>query len=297
MGWLFGKSSGSSDQHAELIEQINAWHNADEHQKIVDAVIAVPHYEENYELSGILARAYNNLAHPGEETNLELLQRALDLLQRFEMDGLSDPLWHYRIGFSLYWLDREPEALPHFEQAYALDPSDSESAQFIESCRSIIERETVVKPVDMERIKAWFDDRDLKYGMNNNVLETGFSDFKAWIELTDERYPMLQCISVWMPDGTMELRSELVDACNEWNMITRSPKVYVKIRDDGAVWIAADSYLYIATGVTDAQLSVHIDGFLRTTSDMCDFFAERFPSLVQTGSDSESNDGDVRSCE
>ena len=45
----------------QLRAQFEAWHEQDEHQKIVDAVLALPPEERGYEETGQLARAYNNL--------------------------------------------------------------------------------------------------------------------------------------------------------------------------------------------------------------------------------------------
>ena len=55
----------------QLRAQFEAWHEQDEHQKIVDAVLALPPEERGYEETGQLVRAYNNR---GElEAALELL--------------------------------------------------------------------------------------------------------------------------------------------------------------------------------------------------------------------------------
>ena len=47
-----------------LLEQCRLWHEKDQHQKIVDALEAVPEEERTPELDSALARAYNNLADP-----------------------------------------------------------------------------------------------------------------------------------------------------------------------------------------------------------------------------------------
>lgn len=100
-----------------ILQQCQQWHEEEQHQQIIDALEVVAESERGYELTSMLARAYNNIAQPEMDNYRELLERALALLQSVEMDGLTDPLWHFRIGYSLFFLGREPEALAHFELA------------------------------------------------------------------------------------------------------------------------------------------------------------------------------------
>ncbi len=43
------------------MKQLARWHEDDEFQKIVDAILALPEEERDYDLTGQLARALNNL--------------------------------------------------------------------------------------------------------------------------------------------------------------------------------------------------------------------------------------------
>lgn len=121
-----------------LIARINQWHAGEEHQRIVEAVEALP--ERDYVLTCLLARAYNNLAEPGDGACRANLERALELLRSVEAEGRSDALWHYRMGYALYYLDREETALPYFEKAAELDPEDPDAPYFIAECRRWIAR-------------------------------------------------------------------------------------------------------------------------------------------------------------
>ena len=49
----------------DLLERCQKWHENDEHQKIVEALEAIPAGERTAEMDMELARAYNNLADPG----------------------------------------------------------------------------------------------------------------------------------------------------------------------------------------------------------------------------------------
>lgn len=84
-----------------LIEQLDQWHEDDEHQQIVDTLLAIPEGERDYETVSRLARAYNNLG---------LFEEALRHFDKIAESGKNDPLWHYRVGFALYYLKRYEEA-------------------------------------------------------------------------------------------------------------------------------------------------------------------------------------------
>ena len=45
-----------------LMEQIELWEEAEEYQKIIDSIEAIPQEEKDYDLTMILALAYNSLA-------------------------------------------------------------------------------------------------------------------------------------------------------------------------------------------------------------------------------------------
>ena len=106
------------DLDTELLGQLQRWHEEDQYQRIIDAIEAIPQPERGYELTCQLARAYNNLAGPEEAGPLE---KSVSLLESIADQGQEDPLWHYRLGYALFYLDREEEALPHFQRAAELE--------------------------------------------------------------------------------------------------------------------------------------------------------------------------------
>ena len=123
------------DLDTELLGQLQRWHEEDQYQRIIDAIEAIPQPERGYELTCQLARAYNNLAGPEEAGPLE---KSVSLLESIADQGQEDPLWHYRLGYALFYLDREEEALPHFQRAAELDPQDPDAAEFIRQCQKYI---------------------------------------------------------------------------------------------------------------------------------------------------------------
>lgn len=65
----------------KLLEQCQKWNEEDEFQKIIDTLEAIPAGERTPEMDSELARAYSNLAEPGDR---ELFQRAIGLLEPHE---------------------------------------------------------------------------------------------------------------------------------------------------------------------------------------------------------------------
>ena len=125
-------------EYNDLIAQIDQWHAEEDHQRIVDTIEAMP--ERDYTLTSLLARAYNNLAKPGDAAYSANLERALELLCSVEREGREDALWYYRAGYAFYYLDREEMALPYFERAAELDPEDPDAPYFAAECRKWIAR-------------------------------------------------------------------------------------------------------------------------------------------------------------
>ncbi|MED3571401.1 SMI1/KNR4 family protein [Cytobacillus praedii] len=105
-----------------LFEQLNKWHEEDEHQKIADLLIAIPDEERDYEVVSLLARAYNNLG---------LYENALFQLEDIAGAGKQDSLWHYRLGYTLYHLGRFEDAVQAFRRSDQLEPGDQSTEYFL----------------------------------------------------------------------------------------------------------------------------------------------------------------------
>lgn len=106
----------------ELLEQLQTWHEEDEYEQIVQAVMDVPAEERDYELISHLGRALNNL---------ERYDEAVEQFLTVTGEGQDDPLWHYRIGLAYYYLERYDEARTAFENADRLDPGDEDTLEFL----------------------------------------------------------------------------------------------------------------------------------------------------------------------
>lgn len=108
-----------------LLQQLEQWHQQEEYEKIIDAVSAIPPQQRSYDLTMHLARALNND---------DRMEEAAAQLETVRKQGEDDPLWHYRMGYALYYMEREEEALEEFRQACVLDPEDMDSWLFLSWC-------------------------------------------------------------------------------------------------------------------------------------------------------------------
>ncbi|MDF2647224.1 MAG: glucan biosynthesis protein [Paenibacillus sp.] len=108
---------------AELSAQIMQWHEDNEHQQIVDALMKIPPADRDYEMISSMGRAYNNLS---------LYEKALEQFAFIAEQGKNDPLWYFRVGYSYYYMKRYEEAAGVLRTALELDPGDQHSARLLD---------------------------------------------------------------------------------------------------------------------------------------------------------------------
>ncbi len=101
-------------------KQIVTWHNANEHQEIIDFLLDKEIKNLDAEEKSLLARAYNNVEEYG---------KAIELLLSISDESQDDALWHFRMGYALFYKDDKnlQMAAYYFNRAYELDPDDSEA--------------------------------------------------------------------------------------------------------------------------------------------------------------------------
>lgn len=122
----------------ELLAKLDTWHEEDEFQEIVDAITEIPDEERDYVLTSHLGRALNNLGQ---------YEEALEQYLSIEEEGEGDPLWHYRIGVSYYYLKRYDEALKAFTIADELEPDDEDTLEFLGWIKRKLAKKAAKKPV------------------------------------------------------------------------------------------------------------------------------------------------------
>ncbi len=123
----------------ELLAQLDTWHEEDEFQEIVDAIMEIPEEERDYVLTSHLGRALNNLGQ---------YEEGLEQFLTIAEEGEEDPLWHYRIGVSYYYLKQYEEALKAFTAADQLEPDDEDTLEFLGWIRRKLAKRTAKKPMN-----------------------------------------------------------------------------------------------------------------------------------------------------
>ena len=135
--------------YSELLDHCEAWHEAEEYEKIVEALETIPEGERTTDIDMELARAYNNLGSSGDIEGRRLLKKALRLMEPHEFELSDDYSWNFRMGYALIFLEREGEALPHFEKALELHPGDDPKYNTREEIQTLIDscRECMALPI------------------------------------------------------------------------------------------------------------------------------------------------------
>ncbi len=101
----------------KLLEELTRYHQAKDYKKIIDTIELLPKNLWDYDLIGLLARAYENLA---QIEDVFLLEKAIALLMMIKEAGKTDPNWYFRMGYALFYLNRQKEAKPYFLKIFEL---------------------------------------------------------------------------------------------------------------------------------------------------------------------------------
>lgn len=236
-----------------LLEQYQCWHENDEYQKIIDALEALPAAERTPETDSELARAYNNIAEPGDK---ELFRKALDLLKPHEEYFAEDHCWNFRIAYAYFYLDKEYLALPYFEKALAARLGDEDTQQFIDECRRLLALPKFAKSFRQRTQEAWetflaeegelrrlleHPDRenlgDFLVGKCQSILQLAFDNIAFELGRGGEKYEL-----ILTPEGDGKQLFSLVyfqkyappQILQCWNIIVgRQPSDNNALRSDG----------------------------------------------------------------
>ncbi|WP_240516695.1 hypothetical protein [Brachyspira sp. G79] len=95
----------------KLLEKIETLHNNDEHNRIIELIYSIDEAERDYEVIALLARALNNTQNYDE---------ALDHLMYIREDGIDDPLWYFRVGYSYFYKNEKDTAKQYFYKTIEL---------------------------------------------------------------------------------------------------------------------------------------------------------------------------------
>lgn len=138
-----------TNKHDKLLQQIEQWNADDEEQKIIDAILEVPEEERTAELTGLLARSYNNQGNYNE---------AIEQLLSVKEECKEDALWFYRLGYAYYYLNQLDKAQKAFEHSLELDPSDEDAKEYIENCKNgVLPHPEMYEEEELDALEAHID--------------------------------------------------------------------------------------------------------------------------------------------
>lgn len=132
----------------DLLKKIVEWNEANEYQKCVDAIEAIPEEERGYELTVLLGRAYSNLGVLGDNNSkanedgvdIFLLEKAVNIFESVRLQGLDDWYWNCRMAYALWMTSgRELEALAYARKWQQLKSDDEDAANLIKTIEEYIE--------------------------------------------------------------------------------------------------------------------------------------------------------------
>ena len=245
----------------DLLEQCQQWHEADEHQKIIDAIQAVPEQERTAAMDLELARAYNNIADPAADEGKRLLKKAIALMQPHKAELSEDYSWNFRMAYAYYYLDQEGRALQYFEKALEKHPGDdpafntrADIEYFIGECKERLALPAFEETFRERTLKAWnafvkgeaelrrLMDEDTEHergdeliAMCSQILEQAFADVSFELGFNGEKYEL-----ILTPEGDHVKLFELVYFCRHapeavyenWNILVGRQR-----HEDGSIGI------------------------------------------------------------
>ncbi len=246
----------------DFLSLLNKWNQEDEYQKIIDCLEKLSNTQKlDYTLTCQLARAYNNIADLDKPEAKGQLKRAEELLRSVEAEGTEDPLWHYRLGYSLFYQDREEEALSCFQRALELDPEDEDTKYFIKECEKYIDAKQcqpeMYEQEDWDAVEAHLE---RYFGPCDNVFHEIMSpdihvDIYIMKPTPERNYYVLSTFG--MGAHRMNVPEELADRKLERAEIIVTLPPDWKVTESGEEWYWPIRWLKIL-----ARLPINEDGWL-----------------------------------
>lgn len=237
----------------DLLPQLDEWHEEDEFNEIVNAIMEVPAQERDYVLVSHLGRAMNNL---------ERYEEAIEQFLTIAEEGKDDPLWHYRIGLAYYYLDQYDDALREFEISDQLDPGDEDTLEFLEWIRS----KAVQEPVEESSVSSLESIEESSVTRLKPVEESSVSGvlFDTDLDFTnfwdDGEYALEQYVSDPPTD-------ELIASVEE-ELVFKLPTFYIQMMKVHNGGIPQNRCFPIEEAVSGTQDHVTISGILGIGREM-----------------------------
>lgn len=201
--------------YEDLLKQCQIWHEENKFDLIIESLESINEEDRTPELDMELARAYNNYA---DQYDYDSLNEAVRLLKKNEDYFYDDFLYHYRLGYAYYYLNKEADAAKEFEKAYSLNKEDESTKEFLTACYNSLECPRFQKRFKQRVKETWkyflMYEEDIRnlldnkchqeaVGLLDDILITAFNDLSFEVGFDGTKYEL-----VLSPEG---LKSKLFE--------------------------------------------------------------------------------------
>ena len=147
----YANASELTPEIRAMLDRVASLNEEEAYDEIIQMLEKIPDDDREPILTLELARAHNN-ASPALGPGLE---RAVALLQSVKDDFEKTYEWQFRMGYALFYLDRDDEALAYFQQAEALRKGDQDTLELMRACRQQMSYPRFVEPFAQRVESLW----------------------------------------------------------------------------------------------------------------------------------------------
>ena len=147
----YARQAQLSPQVLATLDRVGGLNEQDNYDEIIRILEKTPDAERHPVLTLELARAYNNASAPLSAG----LQRAIALIESVKEQYENTFEWQFRMGYALFYLDRDDEALEYLKKAESLRKGDHDTLQLMQSCHEQITYPRFAEPFATRVAKVW----------------------------------------------------------------------------------------------------------------------------------------------
>lgn len=100
--------------------------------------------------------------------------------------------------------------------------------------------------------------------------------------VTGSENHILSIRTQWHRKASIDRLSDMLDACNTWNMEKLWPKALVRVDDSGYITVVGDTVTPFQFGVSDEQMDVLLRGAVATGLSLIEHLDEMFPDPIRS---------------
>lgn len=128
----------------QILRKVNDWDDVENYQAIVDFIESLPAEDRTNNVLSELGRAYNNLHWQDQsEDSQKHLHQAIRVFKYLEAEQNDNPKFHYRIGYSYFFLGDAENAKKYFLKEKALrgdEPDERGVDDYLEYIEKALEK-------------------------------------------------------------------------------------------------------------------------------------------------------------